>query len=332
MVRRWFWRRPAGLLSPNRMRPLTWPSMTSRRDRADFALVIAGTVADFRSHADAQIVREYFRHLDLDLERAEIDHGEDRRIGGDVGALLHDQLADLAVDRRAHLEFLDLALQVLGEQALTIEGQMLALQFESQAFDIEFHVGFGIGDRDVGLGQRVLGAQQIHLRHGAGIVGTLGALDFALGRLPIDHGLIEQLLGRQLLLAMIEAGALHVDFEALACRLFLFSRLLSSGLTISASTWSLATLSPALTSRVTVPGLAAYRVGLTAATTLPCTETSRVRVPRLTSAMRSRLMLADESDENSRAAVGTIRASTAMRNGSRYSDLQPAFAVPWLDS
>ena len=199
------------------------------RYRADLALVVARAVADLGGHADAEIVREYFGHLDLDLERAEIDHGQDRRIGGDVGALLHDQLADLAVDRRTHLELLDLALHVLGEQALAVEGQALALQFEGQAFDIELHVGFGIGDRDVGLGQGVLGAQQVHLGHGAGVVGALGALDFALGRLPVDHGLVEQLLGRQLLLAMVEAGPLHLDLEALARRLLLLQAVAQFG-------------------------------------------------------------------------------------------------------
>src|SRR5690349_864541 len=65
------------------------------RYRADFAAVRPVRITDFGRHADREIVREHFRYLHFDFERAQIDHGQDRRIRGDVRALLHDQLADL---------------------------------------------------------------------------------------------------------------------------------------------------------------------------------------------------------------------------------------------
>ena len=65
-------------------------------------------------------------------------------------------------------------------------------------------------------------------------------------------------------------------------------RLRSSGLSITASTWSFLTTSPATTFRETVPAAMAYRIGLLAVITRPSAEMSRIRSPRLTSAMRSR--------------------------------------------
>src|SRR4249919_1646579 len=66
------------------------------------------------------------------------------------------------------------------------------------------------------------------------------------------------------------------------------SSLRSSGLSISASGWSLVTLSPATTFSVTVPPAIAYSTGLLAAMTRPSAEMSRTRSPRVTCAMRTR--------------------------------------------
>ena len=56
----------------------------------------------------------------------------------------------------------------------------------------------------------------------------------------------------------------------------------SSGESILASGCPLLTLSPALTLVLTVPAVAAYNVGETAATTWPCTATSETKRPRVT--------------------------------------------------
>ena len=66
------------------------------------------------------------------------------------------------------------------------------------------------------------------------------------------------------------------------------SLLRNSGLSITASAWPFATLSPATIFRSTVPAAIAYRVGLLAAMMRPSALRSRTRSPRFTSAMRMR--------------------------------------------
>ncbi len=66
------------------------------------------------------------------------------------------------------------------------------------------------------------------------------------------------------------------------------SVLLSSGLSITASTWPRVTASPATTRSATVPPAIAYSVGLLAAIRRPSADRSRTRSPRVTSAMRRR--------------------------------------------
>src|SRR5882724_1507595 len=66
-----------------------------RRHRRQGAGILFITFHNFRRHADGQIVGEYFRHLQFDFERGQIDHAEQPRAGGNIGLLLHQQLADL---------------------------------------------------------------------------------------------------------------------------------------------------------------------------------------------------------------------------------------------
>ena len=133
----WFWRRPAGLFVAEAHAAGDLAVDDLGRHRADFAGVLAAAVLHFGRHADREIVREHFGNLHFDFERAQIDDGQDRRVRRDVRALLHDQLADLAVDRRAHLEFVDLARDVLDEQLLPIERKALGLELEREAVALE---------------------------------------------------------------------------------------------------------------------------------------------------------------------------------------------------
>ncbi len=89
------------------------------------------------------------------------------------------------------------------------------------------------------------------------------------------------------------------------------SLLVSSGLVIEASTWPFLTTSPACTFSTTAPGEVAYRVGLTAATTLPSAAISRTKGPRSTVAKASRVPLTEESAENIRITFGAARAHRA---------------------
>ena len=76
-------------------------------------------------------------------------------------------------------------------------------------------------DFELGLGQRVLRAQHVDLRNRAGLEAAFVAIDFARRGLAIDRGLVEGLLRGQLLLPVVDAGALDVDAQAVERRLFL---------------------------------------------------------------------------------------------------------------
>ena len=71
------------------------------------------------------------------------------------------------------------------------------------------------------------------------------------------------------------------------------------------------TLAPASTCRVIVPAAVAYSVGLMAATTLPCTETSLTRSPRSTVARRSRSKGTVTVAFDHRWTTGTVTQTTA---------------------
>ncbi|UUZ56602.1 hypothetical protein LP419_16765 [Massilia sp. H-1] len=77
---------------------------------------------------------------------------------------------------------------------------------------------------------------------------------------------------------------------------------------------------------VTVDGAVAYRVGLTAATMRPLTAASRTSVPRVTSAMRRRAPLTEESLARQPETSRTARA-TAARGGA--ADQQPKRLSAW---
>ena len=86
---------------------------------------------------------------------------------------------------------------------------------------------------------------------------------------------------------------------------------MSSGLASSASTWSFATVSPACTRSVTVPAAGAYRVGLTAATTRPCAETSRTSVPRVTGAVRTCDAATERFAPSTRVTLGKAKPASS---------------------
>jgi len=78
-----------------------------------------------------------------------------------------------------------------------------------------------------------------------------------------------------------------------------------------ASTWPLVTRSPACTASTTAPADGAYKVGLTAATTLPSAATSRTKAPRSTVAMLRREAPTAALAENSDCAKGQASAASA---------------------
>src|SRR6185437_2658750 len=87
------------------------------------------------------------------------------------------------------------------------------------------------------------------------------------------------------------------------------SLLVNSGLTIVASTSPRLTVSPACTFSVTAPPEVAYKVGLTAATTLPSAAMSRTNGPRSTVAKDKREALTEAEAENNRPLRGASTAS-----------------------
>src|SRR5690606_5869376 len=89
------------------------------------------------------------------------------------------------------------------------------------------------------------------------------------------------------------------------------SRLRSSGLSITASSWPCFTASPATTLSVTVPAAIAYRVGLLAVMTRPSADRSRTRSPRVTLAMRTRDASTERLPPDQAEASQTASSSTA---------------------
>ena len=85
-----------------------------------------------------------------------------------------------------------------------------------------------------------------------------------------------------------------------------------SGLSMTASTCPLDTVSPACTFSVTVPRALAYSVGLTAATTWPSAAMSRTKLPRSTVAIDSRDRSTDDARSRVAQQVGDAARPSAM--------------------
>lgn len=158
-----------------------------------------------RRHADRQIAREALGDGDLDLELGQIDHAQHRCVGGDVLPLLHHHLADLAVERRAQRERVDLALQLGHHRALAVGQQTLVAQIETGAAILQPVALARLRQRELRLLERVLRAGDVDLRHRPAFERAPVAFQIALGGDAIDFRLVEQL-------ARLGAGHLCAPF------------------------------------------------------------------------------------------------------------------------
>src|SRR5690606_11583137 len=148
-------------------------------------------------HAQAQVHGIGLGHFQLDLEAAQVDHGHQGGIGCDHGAVGDVEGADDAVDRRAHAQFLDPALDIGGEQALALQQLLLGLQAEGDVAAFQFGGGVGVAGADFGTFQGILGAQVVDFGQGAQLVAALGPLQVAQGGQTGDLGLVGVALGQQ---------------------------------------------------------------------------------------------------------------------------------------
>ena len=95
---------------------------------------------------------------------------------------------------------------------------------------------------------------------------------------------------------MIDVGALDVELQAIERRLFLLEFVRELRRIDDGEHVVLLDLVAGMDIEIDEARASRIERRATAATILPCTETSRVSVPRLTSAKRSRAVLADESE------------------------------------
>src|SRR5690606_5432978 len=107
------------------------------RHRRDLGLVRLAAAGDLRRDADAQVAGEAFRHLDLDLELGQVHHAEHRPVGDHAGALRHLHLADLAVERRADGQRVDLAPGLGDHRLLAVGEQALVARVQAGAFALQ---------------------------------------------------------------------------------------------------------------------------------------------------------------------------------------------------
>jgi hypothetical protein len=142
-------------------------------------------------HADRKVAGEAFGDPDLDLEAGQVDDAEHRRVGGHVRALLDQHLADLAIERRAQGECVDLALQFGHDRALAIGQQLLVARIQSGAAALQRVFALGVGQAQLGLAQVVLGARNVDLRHRPALVGALVAFQVPRRGLAVDIGLVQ---------------------------------------------------------------------------------------------------------------------------------------------
>ena len=120
----------------------------------------------------------------------------------------------MAVDRRADDQRGHLTLQLADHCALSLERQRLGPQIEPEPLLLERAVLLGVGERDLGLRQRVLAAQDVDLRDRAICETLLVALELARRGLAIDLGLIDHLLRAGARLLGIEPAARDLRLES----------------------------------------------------------------------------------------------------------------------
>ncbi len=184
-----------------------------RRDRRELAGDALGADLHFGRHAQAKVLGVAFGHLELDFQFAQVDHGEQRGVGDHHGAVGHRQRADHALDRRAHIQLVDPALEIGDQQALALQRLLAGLQFEADRLRFELRVGGGVAGQDLRALAGVLRPQVLDLGQRAELVRALGALQLALGGGELQRRLVGGAPGQQLLLVGEDALARDLDLE-----------------------------------------------------------------------------------------------------------------------
>ena len=226
VLTRWFWRRPEGRLAVG-LRVVEAHAGHDlavdhfRRHRAQLAGVLLRAVADLRRHAQAQIVGVAFRHRQFHFQLAQVHDHQQRRVGRHHRAVGDRHRADHAVDRRADVEFVDLALQFGHDRALTLRQQMLVARVQAGAAVLQAVLALGMRQADVGLLQRILRARDVDLGNGAAVEAALLAFQVADGGGAVDLGLVEQPARRGARELGIEGRPAGLGFQARQCRLLL---------------------------------------------------------------------------------------------------------------
>ncbi|MEJ0039840.1 MAG: hypothetical protein WDO68_28000 [Gammaproteobacteria bacterium] len=127
------------------------------------------------------VARVRFGDLELDLERRQVDHGDERRAFGNVRFLVLAEVRDHAVHRRAHGELGDLAREIFHGEALAVALQAFRSQLEREAVAIEIRVGGGVVVVESGGLEIVGGAAVVAFADHALIPCGLGATLLAVG-------------------------------------------------------------------------------------------------------------------------------------------------------
>ena len=214
---RWFWRKPGRLLlEPHAARDFALAHF--RRHRRDLAGIGLAAERHLGRHAEPDRAGVRLGDAELDLERGEVDDGEQRRVLLHGRLLRHGERADDAVDGRLDLEFADAALEVGDEQLLAVALQAARLQFELEAFLLEARGLDRVVVRQPRLVELVLGALVVARADDLLVPGLLGACELALGGADRDARHVAGLLALQDLAAHVDVLAAQVDDEALERR------------------------------------------------------------------------------------------------------------------
>ena len=129
--------------------------------------------------------------------------------------------ADHAVDGRADVQQVDLALQLGHDRTLALDQQEAVARVEGDALSLQSVILLRVGDADFGLLQCILRARDIDLRDRAAFEGPLVAFQVALRGDAFDLRLIEQLARVGARELRVQRGAACLGFEAGERALFL---------------------------------------------------------------------------------------------------------------
>jgi hypothetical protein len=199
------------------------------RDRADRALVAGVARADLGRHADGEVARVAFGDLHLELEHAEVDHGEQAGVGATFAFCATSSWPTWPDTGARTCSASTCRSSSFASRRWRSSCSDLVLDLELERVLVQQHVLLRLRQRELGLGQAVLGAEHGELGQRAVVERLLAALDLARGGDAVDLGLVHDLLRLQQLLARVDAAALQLELEALARRLLLRHAVLQLG-------------------------------------------------------------------------------------------------------